>query len=189
VEVELVSRGRGALVAAVVGSVLLGGCSAQPGAAGVIDGRTISTDTVEQTVREVEPVLNGAEPANVLGSLLLAPYYIEAAEENGVGISTEETRGMLDEAAASLGVPATDWSRSSIDLVRFFLAAQNLQTLDPAITAAVQEELAAADIEVNPRYGTFDEETGQIVPLDLPWIVDGTSTDEGAPLQEAPTEE
>lgn len=185
---ELVSRVRGALVAAVVGSVLLGGCSAQPGAAGVIDGRTISTDTVDRTVREVEPVLNGAEPANVLGSLMFAPYYIEAAEENGVGVSTEETRGMLDEAATSLGVPATDWSQSSIDLVRFFLSAQNLQALDPQITAAVQQELAATDIEVNPRYGTFDEESGQIVPLDLPWIVDGTADEGAAPVQEAPPE-
>lgn len=196
-EVELVVRVRAALVAAaVVGGVVLGGCSAQPGTAAVIDGRSISQDTLNTTVEELAPLLQTAEPRAVLAALMVAPFFIEAADENEVGISESQTRQLMDGAAEQSGVPATDWSDASVELVRFSLAQQSLLALPDGaeIIGAVEDEIFAAPIDVNPRYGRLDPETGQVEPLDLPWITagadggtepaDGTEAPQDRPTQE-----
>lgn len=189
------SHVRAALVAStvVVGAALTG-CAAQPGTAAVVDGRAVSQDDLNRTVAELAPLLGEAVPRDVLVSLMAAPLYIEAAEESGVGVSTVEIRDQLDQVALQVGTETEDWSDSTVELVRSSFAAQNLQGEDPEAFAAVTEELLEADITVNPRYGRFDLEARQIVPITAPWIVAGTGaedevTDGTGPVQDSPTTE
>ncbi|NCT92611.1 hypothetical protein GXB85_16880 [Cellulomonas sp. APG4] len=187
------SHVRAALVAStVVVGALLAGCSAQPGTAAVVDGRTVSQDSLDRTVAELTPLLGEAVPRDVLVSLIAAPLYIEAAEESGVGVSTVEIRDQLDQVAEQVGAETADWSESTIELVRSSFAAQNLQGEDPEAFAAVTEELLAADITVNPRYGRFDHEAREIVPITWPWIVAGPAAEDAegtGPVQDSPTTE
>lgn len=195
VEVELVSRVRAALVAStVVLGAALTGCAAQPGTAAVVDGRTVSQDSVNSVVAELTPLLGEAIPRDVLVSLMAAPLYIEAAEESGVGVSAVEIRDQLDQVALQVGAETEEWSDSTVELVRSSFAAQNLQGADPEAFAAVTDELLAADITVNPRYGRFDLEARQIVPVAAPWIVAGTGAEDATsdgtgPVQDSPTTE
>ena len=39
------------------------------------------------------------------------------------------------------------------------------------VVLAAEEEVRAADIDLNPRYGAWDPQTLSAVALDTPWIV------------------
>lgn len=173
-----------AVAGAAVATALVGGCSVQPGTAMQADGRTVSQAEVSTAAEQLSLVLVGAEPTTVLVALIAAPYFIDAAEENGVGVSTTQARQRMDEVAGGAGATdLPDWSEESVDVVRFSLSAQALQTLPDGaeVIATVAEEVLDADVVVNPRYGEFSQETGAIEPLDLPWIGGPAAGDTVAP--------
>ncbi|NTW38746.1 MAG: hypothetical protein HGA44_02490 [Cellulomonadaceae bacterium] len=162
------------VVGALALTALLSACSSSPGAAAIVGDRTITQSELERAQTELAPLLSDSSPSSVLSVLLVAPLYVDAAAENGVGVSTEEARTLLETSATSAGMdPVPAFGEGAIEIARFSLAAQALQGLDNGadLVAEIQEQVAALDVTVNPRYGEMDPATGVISATTLPWIV------------------
>lgn len=163
---------RASAALAVVGAVLLGGCAQSPGTAAVVEGRVVSESAVQRTTQELAELLpNPLDTSTVLVALVVGPFFIDAAAQNGVGVSDDQARELAARIAESQGVePDEDalagMSRGTLDVFRFTLATQQL---GQDVIRDVEEQVFAADIDISPRYGDFDE-TGRLVTPDLPWI-------------------
>ena len=159
------------IAGAAVAALLLTACAAHPGAAAVVDGRTISQAYLDETYDEIGNP--GLDKATTLVLLIVAPAFIEAASEQGVGVSEADARAAAEAGLAGRGV--TDVSDGTVEFFRLTLALQNLQNV-PGSDDLVNEVAAAAlaaRIEINPRYGDLDARSGMIARAPLPWIVGG----------------
>lgn len=168
------SRRARALGVVTLGALLLSGCSVQPGAAAVVEGRTIDQSEVERTQRDLALFSPGADPAALLSAIIVAPLFVRAAADNGVAVSEAQARAVIDNEAQALGLtPAPQYGEGLVQVVRSSLAAQSLQSLENGeeVLAGIGEEIAELDVRVSPRYGTFDPAAGRVVPEPLPWIV------------------
>lgn len=165
-----------AAVSAVLAAGLLAGCSAVPGTAAVVDGRTISQSELVTATDQLANVLNGADASTVLLALVLAPDVLAAAAEQGAAISADTAVETMDSIVEQTGGPETEWSDASVLVVRMILAGQTVQGLPggPEALTAAEEEALSGDVTVNPRYGTLDPEQRRIVPRELPWITEVT---------------
>ncbi|UZN04317.1 hypothetical protein [Cellulomonas sp. S1-8] len=175
------------VTAVVVAGGLLAGCSGQPGAAAVVDGRTITTAELATAYDELMPIFNGAGAQDVLGVLITEPFAAEVAAENGVGVNDEQALELLRSVAVqALGEEegaALEFGPGAMAVGRYSLAASALQDLPDADAAAAeyQERVAAADIEVNPRFGEFTD-TFTVAPPTAPsWVVPAGGRDAVAP--------
>ncbi|GIG38650.1 hypothetical protein [Cellulomonas phragmiteti] len=172
------TRGRVRVVAAavVVGGVLAG-CAGQPGAAAVVDGRTITTAELATAYEQLTPIFNGAGPQDVLGVLITEPFAAQVAADEGVGVNDEQAMALLRQVAVqAVGEErgaALEFGPGAIAVARYSLAASALQDLPDAQGAAeaYQERVAAADIEVNPRYGEFTDDLVVAPPAAPSWVV------------------
>lgn len=165
-------RTAAAVVAAAVTATVMAGCSTYPGAAAVVDGRTISQSYLDEAQQDLATAFPGLGAQTVLTNLVVAPYLIEAAEVHGVAVSEDDARVAFGPQLAQVGVDAADLSDGAIAIMRAQLAAQNLQTLPEAmqVFTAFQADILAAEVTVNPRYGSFDIESRQVVSEPLPWL-------------------
>lgn len=162
-------------VALAAGALLLAGCSQVPGTAAVVDGRTITEGTLQQATDDLgQLVPQGIPTQQVLINLIAAPYLLEAAAEAGAGVSEAEAVQLAEQLAAQAGLDEVpELGDGALDVLRATLAQQKLsQSADPAgAFASFEEDLAAADVVLSPRYGTFDlTAPGGIVAPDRPWI-------------------
>lgn len=157
---------------AVAAVALLVGCSAQPGTAAVVDGRTISQADLDRTHADLTQIIPQLDARTTLVALMVGPYFIEAAEENGVGVSESQARDFAEQNAAAAGVESA-FGDGAVEVLRFSLAAEQLGGLPDgqAVVAGVEDEILAADIDVNPRYGDLDPATGQLVAEAPSWLV------------------
>ena len=162
---------------AVVAGGLLAGCAGQPGTAAVVDGRAITTAELATAYEQLEPIFNGAGAQDVLGVLITEPFAAEVASEQGVGVNDEQALELLRSVAVqSLGEEkgrALQFGPGAIAVGRYSLAASALQGLPDAQAAAeeYQGRVAAADIEVNPRFGEFTDDLVVAPPTPPSWIV------------------
>lgn len=161
------------VVAVTLTAGLLAGCAGNPGVAATAGERTITHEELSVATDQLLPLLDGAASQSVLAALILAPALIDAAAENGAAASEAEAAEVLDGLAANRGVPVQEWSEESITVVQLVMASQNLAARPDAaeVIMAAEQEALAQDVEVNPRYGTFDPESGSVVTQQLPWIV------------------
>lgn len=162
-------------VALAVGAALLTGCAQTPGAAAVVDGRTISETTLQRATAELGTLVpSGIPTEQVLINLIAAPYLLDRATRAGAGVSDAEARQLGDQLAAQAGLAeAPELGEGSLTVLRATLAQQKLaQQPDAAeVFAEFEEDLAAADVELSPRYGSFDlTSPGGIVAPERPWI-------------------
>jgi hypothetical protein len=168
-------RAARAAVALAVGAAVLTGCTQVPGTAAVVDGRTITERTLQQATDELgQLVPQGIPTQQVLINLIAAPYLLDAAAEAGAGVSEAEAAQLAEQLAAQAGLAEVpELGEGSLDVLRATLAQQKLsQSADPAgAFAAFEEELAAADVQLSPRYGTFDlTAPGGILAPERPWV-------------------
>ena len=175
------TRGSSRAVAAVVTGVgmalALAGCSGSPGLA-VAGDRTITQAQLVETQEDLSTIIEVPEAGTVLWAMTIAPIFIEAAADNGIGVSMEDAREAMAQNAANKGiedVPA--WGDEAVSVFRMAMSAQAISEHPDAATiqAEASQEIADLDLEVNPRYGTLDTQTGQVAPLTLPWIVAPTT--------------
>jgi len=166
------------LVAAVIAAGgLLAGCSGQPGVAAVVDGRTITTSELATAYEQLTPVFAGAGTQDVLGVLITEPFAAQVAAEHGVGVNDDQSLALLRSVAVqALGEEkgaALEFGPGALAVGRYSLAASALQDLPAAQEAATayQELVAAADIDVNPRFGQFTEDLVVAAPTTPSWIV------------------
>jgi len=175
------------VLVAVGGLAALAGCSGQqPGAAAIVDGRTISSSEVRDVLTELTPYFQGATTPNVLSVLIQEPVVVQVAADEGVGVSDEDAQALLDQSVeASGGKAGQHFSDASLDVARYSVAYQNLQTKGDAALAEVQKRLEAQKVTVNPRFGHLDESDVQVSdPVPWPWLHTGSSDATAAPTPE-----
>jgi hypothetical protein len=168
------SVGRRAVSGALaLAALAVGGCSAQSGAAAVVDGRPISIADLHAATDQLAPFLQDATPAGVLVVLIAEPTFQRVATEHGAGVSTQQAQALLDDLAAQGEGEAPEFSDSALAVARFTLLQQGLQQLPDGqdVIAQVSEELAELDVDVNPRFGQVDFAAGGITPVVHPWLV------------------
>ncbi|MBD8062542.1 hypothetical protein [Oceanitalea stevensii] len=175
---------RGIAAATLLTALALGGCSAHPGAAAVVDGERITEAELARAVSDFAAVTGQqVDSVAMLGTLVVAPVLIEVGAEHGVGASEDEAVALLDQQAevSGLTAPEDGYGSGVIDVARMTLVNQRLAAAPEgaAATQAITERISEAEVEVSPRYGEFDP-SGQIVPQALPWIA--TTTPPATPL-------
>lgn len=171
---------RAAVAAVAAGTLLLSGCAQGPGNAAVVDGRVISEREVQRTAADLRQLLpNPLGASDVLVALVVGPYFVDAAAENGVGVSDDQARSLAGQIATGQGreVGDLELGQGTLDLLKFTLATERLQQLPDGgeVLRTVEDEVFSADIDVSPRYGELSE-TGQIVRPELPWMAPPTPT-------------
>lgn len=156
-------------VAAVAAFALLAGCSVHPGAAAVVEGRTISQQYLDDTYGEIGNP--GLDKPTTLVLLIVAPSFIEAAAEQGVGVSEADARAAAEAGLAGRG--SSDLSDGTVEFFRFTLAMRNLQDLPDGaeLVNEIAAEALSAEMDINPRYGDLDPQKAEIARAPLPWIV------------------
>ncbi len=165
------------MAGAVAAVALLAGCSGQPGAAAVVDGRTISTAELARAAEELKPIFNGAGTNDVLGVLINEPFATEVAAERGVGVSDQQAldllRSVTEQALGEEAAADAEFGEGALAVARYSLAVTGLRDVPDAQDAMLeyQEKISAADVEVNPRFGDYTPETGVTAPTAPSWIV------------------
>jgi hypothetical protein len=152
------------LAAALALTPLIGGCGTQAGAAAVVGDRRISVGELQTATAEVRSIV--PDPAQitqqlVLGWLIAQPYVVRVAGEQGRGVSRDDARALFRNFTGPDG--STTPSEAAVTAVQSAYALQLLTDREsiPPETAkksvdAILNDIKAADLQVNPRYGSFD---------------------------------
>ena len=151
------------LLAAVLAAAALAltGCGRADTAA-VVDGRVITESGVLATAEQVSQYASQPMAASdLLNRLIVLPGVLDVLGERGVTIS--------DAAARSAVGPIDSPTPYLLDLARLDLAIGAMTQEDMAeVTARLQD----AEVEVNPRYGTFLPAQASVVATTPDWILD-----------------
>ena len=166
---------RRSVAALAVGAALVAaGCSspAGPDRAAVVDGQVISETSLQAAMSEVnamEPALLQAKltPTGTLTALVQAPVVLSYLDTLGVQVSESvakqdaQKRGIADPADSTLEI---------IRLASAISTAQNDGKLTDTDAAALTKQLQELNIDVNPRYGTFNPQTASIELTTPGWV-------------------
>lgn len=154
---------------ALAGALLLAGCSTGPfDHAATVNGQLISESDLQEAVAQINTQV-ATTPADVLGVLIKAPVLDELAQ----GAPFEVSEQQMVEAIRT----QTTIENPSPLLVDYVRADYYLRQLGGVIPP---EELAELDVELNPRYGTWDPTAGDVVN-DVPaWINPVEAQDAGS---------
>jgi hypothetical protein len=188
--VPTVTRRVGRLsVAAGLLALALTGCTTfQKGStAAFVDGQPISRSEVAQVTQQYNDNLSTSaqdrlQEPQTLGLLILAPFVLDQAKASGSWVPDERYNAAL--AKVPNASPGTK------DLIGVSIALQPGVLSDKDVTAIVAA-LKKADVQLDPRYGTFDPSTGGFLPPNNNWIrptATATSAPTGSGTQ-GPTEE
>lgn len=179
-EVLVRVRTPAALIGALAGALLLAGCAGDPGAAAVVDGRSISRAEVEGAQADLTEISGSAPAGQVLMALVVAPLFIQAATDQGVGASAEEARGLLEQSAEQSGRTDAVFADSTVEIIRMSLSVQNLGGLPDGqqMIDEINAQVLELDVDVNPRYGEANLVTGSVDPVTRPWITSPAPADQ-----------
>ena len=174
----MVSRARAskaAILLAVCG-LGLGACSAHPGTAAIVGDTRISEADVSLTSQQ----LSGLLGQDVDASQLLLPTLSQnlaigkLAEKNGITVSDQEITDSLAEMGQEVvqrggkSTPITHPSSLLKTIIKNSIAQQKLRSsgMSQQQLAQVNAELAntiqTTKVEINPRYGTLDAQSGSL---------------------------
>jgi hypothetical protein len=155
-----------ALAASLALTPLIGACGTQAGAAAVVGDRRITVGELQTATAEVRSIV--PDPAQitqqlVLGWLVAQPYVLRVAGEQGRGVSREDAQSFFQRASFAGPDGSTTPSEAAVTAVQSAYALQLLTDREsiPPETAkksvdAILNDIKAADLQVNPRYGSFD---------------------------------
>lgn len=169
------SARRSLAVLAAGAALVTAGCGtgdSGPDRAAVVDGTVISQTELRSAMSEVnamDPALTeqALTPSGTLTALVQAPVVLDYLAGKGVVISDS----VATRDAQGRGIPSP--SRSTLEIVKLANAIQSAQQsgqITEADGAALSEQLAAQEVVVNPRYGTFDPQTASIALGSPEWI-------------------
>lgn len=163
---------------AAVAALALTGCTGNAMTEGaVIDGTSYSVDEVQEATAQLSSISSQpAQAGQVIHMAALAPFFDQAFD----GTSLEVTEGELDGQLEAAGL-AEEPNRLTREAARFQYYGTVLQdpaaAEDPAFAEALtqiqqvtEDDIKALDVEVNPRFGTWDAESGQVVPEVPQWV-------------------
>ena len=170
----MTSSVRRSVAALVLGAALAtAGCGATTAdRAAVVDGSVISETELQSAMREVngmEPALlqQPLTPSGTLTALVQAPVVLAVLADKGVAVSDSVAR----QAAAQRGL--AEPSEATLQIVRLATAigtAQEQGVVTEAEANEVNKRLAELDVEVNPRYGTYDATNASVTLTQPAWI-------------------
>lgn len=131
---------------AAAAAVLLGGCAGSPGDVAVVDGTAITKAQLDSSLDGAKAVGQQFSNDQLLSILIQGEVADQVARQRGISITDADRDKQLNPAV--LRVPAAH------DL------AYDLADIQIVTTALGEDEfkkvIAGADIEVNPRYGSWD---------------------------------
>jgi hypothetical protein len=152
-----------------------GGSTLQDGA--VINGTSYSVREVQQAAQQLEQVTGQpGDPQSVLYEAAVVPLIEDAFAGSTYAVTDAELRRTL--ADAGLEEDPGDLTLESARFRHYSAMLQAPETLAEEEMAPVlerlnqvtQEDVNALDVEVNPRFGTWDPANGGVVPQVPEWI-------------------
>lgn len=184
-------RSRGAVALAIVAGAALSACGpSQLGAAAIVDDQRVTVAQVQQTLKDVRelrerfamPTALGADAARLeVERRVLDLVFERAATDLGIKITPGDVAKARDaedrspEEIARLAAENNVSLTSLDELYRRFTLEQKIServgklnpgATDQQLSAAFAERLVATakrmQIKINPRYGAFDPNVGQI---------------------------
>lgn len=159
---------RGPLAAAVLAAALSVSACGTADTAAVVNGDVISESEAQLAAQQINEAFAPETPFTTpmaVSQLITAQSINDVAKRAGKGESDSSART----AMANVAEP----SQATLDLVKANFA---LQKLSDAEKQMVLEQLAKAEITVNPRYGVFDRDGAQLEAARSNWL---KVTDEG----------
>ncbi len=146
---------RGAAAGVAIAAVTLTGCSRPPSAAAVVDGVRIPDSLVRSTATVLTGVV-GVDPADAslraTGDLALGETSKIIAADRGLEISDGEVEELLMTSQVLVAAASTeegsDWAHA---------VSYTQVVLNTIGTEAYIQDLEQVDIEINPRYGVWDD--------------------------------
>lgn len=145
--------------------VLFAGCTAAqlPGAAAIVDGTVIPHRDVTTATEQINSVIPDATQqmteTQTAYWVVIAPFVNAKAEATG--------RWTPDDGFNTLLAGIHEPTESTVAVLKARFAVQSLTQEDAQEVIA---EIAAADIRLDPRYGSIDPETGGLVNPEPNWI-------------------
>lgn len=184
-----------ALAAAAAVLALVAACGVpEAGAAAVVGDRRISESELQQATAEVQSIVPPEESITrqtVLGWLITEPYMSAAARTSGIGVSENDVKQVFSSSGFKSADGSSAPSEPALRAVRSIVALQKIagqgsplgQEQKAQVLGKISADLKAADVRVNPRYGTFDPtfspENGQVFSVtagpDANWLVPSAS--------------
>lgn len=165
----------GAIIGAGVVAASLAACGGgTPGAAVVVDGRSISEHDVQTAYEQVGPLFNGQLAVGQLAALLgQEPAFTEVGQEFGIAFTDQQLTDLYTSTADQLGLDSdVDLTDSSLAMLRLSAVSTGLNQLSPQQVqqagSELDQKLADLDVRVSPRYAV-DEDSG--LPGSYPWLV------------------
>ncbi|MER0246410.1 SurA N-terminal domain-containing protein [Streptomyces sp. HSW2009] len=181
------------------------GSDAHPGAAAVVDGDRITVSQLQSRIADVRDAQRDSPQSDqlirasgklgheVLLRMIMTKVVERAAADQGISVTRrdvqQETKLARSQTGGAAGLrsaflregiaPGQIEDTLRVDLLRLRLIEQLGQdrTLD-----ALRATAADLDIDVNPRYGTWDSQQG-MAALKEPWIKESAEDAEGATQQ------
>lgn len=168
------TRRRLATSAALIAGVLAtSACGSEIGAAATVNGDRVEVSTVQDALADLEDIADGLTQTDVLSMLVVAPFWVEIGSEYGVGFTDQEVEETLGLLAEQAGAETRDYSAGAVEVLRSDMILGTLTNGEhrDAVVTEFQDRVTNADIESNPRYGTFTLESG-LQPTTPDWLVD-----------------
>lgn len=122
-----------------------------------VDDHSVTVGDVQTATRAANEFIqkqggqSSLATTDVLGTLMVAPRIIEAAQGSEVTVPSQET---VRQALSQLEIESTPGA------VEFIRAQSVREQMTPEQLNEVTQSLKDADISVNPRYGSFDPQQG-----------------------------
>lgn len=160
-------RSKRTLVSAslLVAALSVGACASGPGTAVESMGVRYSERDVTVAVDELAPAMQGqGDRQTVVNMLVQAQPIIQTAQAAGLVSEGDEEFA----AQEILGISADDLGRATRDIL---LTAVYAGQVGPAVNV---DDMLPPETVVNPRYGSFNPETGQLQVLPLGDVVTTT---------------
>lgn len=164
-KVRLTRAGRAGTVAgvALAAALTLSGCAGQnPDTAATVNGTVITEHDVTAVSRDMASMpTTGPSVTNqdILVTLILRPFVVDAAQRTGTMVSPAEARQLLGDGLPNPSQQTVNFAQTSLISRR----------LPQAELAKVVQQFRTADVKVNPRYGTLDPQRG-LVPTQQNWM-------------------
>ncbi|MGB5952291.1 MAG: hypothetical protein WBG57_07210 [Ornithinimicrobium sp.] len=144
--------------------------------AAIIDGESIGESELQETTAQLNSISTEAvSPSSVLSELTRTPFLDEVMDGTPEALTDQDITELL--AENGLGDP----SDLTVDVARtrqYLVVLQDPEVVaDPEMAEALNQlqTIQAADIaaivdEINPRYGSFDAGSANVISSDPEWI-------------------
>lgn len=161
----------------------LAGCSAgqAPGVAAEVNGSRITSDYLSDAAGLNDYLQTPMTNSQLLAVLIQARAALPAAERAGVGVSAEQASALLAEIDEDVKRPAIKNNPATVELARLMLLQQNASG-DSKAQGVVMDTLASLtseNVEVNPRFGSWDGTRGSLTPTVPAWVEQTESATQG----------